>query len=157
MFDFKRFGAFPITMAFLSIVITFFLYSVLPRIFDSATILRIGDGVFRTQVIKDSNNSGDILSKISKIESDQAFLIIFNSSDKWKMDTKNMKVPVDIVWLSEDKRVVHIVKDAKPNDPAVTPKVKAKYIIGLSSGMVEKKTILVNHMAVFQIDELISN
>lgn len=157
MFDFKKFGAFPITLALLSIIITFFLYSVLPRIFDSATILRVGDGVFRTQVIKNSDDRDNILSKISKIESDQAFLIIFNSIDKWKMDTRDMQMPVDIIWLSDNKKVVYIVKNATPDDVAVVPIIKAKYVIELPSGMVEKKAISINHVAIFQVDELISN
>lgn len=157
MFDYKKIGAFPITMAFLSIVITFFLYLVLPIIFNSATTLRIGDGVFITQVIKNSDDRDNVLSKMSKIEPDEAVLIIFNSNDKWKMETKNMQMPVDIIWLSEDKKVVYIVKNAKPNSLAVTPKINARYVIELPSGMVEKKIILVNHTAVFQINKLISN
>jgi len=47
---------------------------------------------------------------------------------------KDMKVPIDIVWLDSNKRVVHIVKESSPDDSTsitFTPLSQAKYVIEL--------------------------
>lgn len=157
MFDFKKFGAFPIILVFLAVMGTVFIYTILPSVVNSATILHIGDGVFRTQVVQNSDDVNKELSAVSKLDPDQALLVVFPSDKRWEIQTKDMQMSVDIIWLSGDKKIVYIAKDVEPKDKATVPKTMAKYVIELPSGTTKAKSIGVNSMAIFQIEELTSN
>ena len=68
---------------------------------------------------------------------------------------KDVKVPLDIVWLNSDKKVVFIVKNASPEGGAntiFTPKATARYVIELPAGTVASKAITVGLAAVFDIN-----
>ena len=54
---------------------------------------------------------------------------------------KGMKIPIDIVWLDRDMRVVHIEVNAQPDaEPYKTykPPVSARYVLELVSGGTSK-------------------
>jgi uncharacterized membrane protein (UPF0127 family) len=44
-----------------------------------------------------------------------AKLFIFDHSDDWSFWMKDMKYPIDIVWLNEDKQVIHMEKNLSPS------------------------------------------
>jgi uncharacterized membrane protein (UPF0127 family) len=44
----------------------------------------------------------------------EGMLFIFEREGKHNFWMKNMRIPLDIIWLSADKRIVHIVSNAQP-------------------------------------------
>lgn len=56
---------------------------------------------------------------------------------------KDMKFPVDVIWLDKNYRVVDIVKDARPDSfPKVfEPSASAKYILEVNSGFAKRNGI----------------
>lgn len=69
-------------------------------------------------------------------------LYIFETSDRHRARTKAFKFPVDIVWVDESHRVVHIVERAEPcsKDPCPAhgpPPVNARYIIETGAGLIK--------------------
>jgi len=69
-------------------------------------------------------------------------LFVFEKSDIYKIWMKEMKIPIDIIWISEDKNIVHIETGAEPqfdtdDDDLViyTPKEKALYVLEINAGL----------------------
>ncbi len=58
---------------------------------------------------------------------------------------KDMKFPIDVIWLDENYRVVNIVKDARPDSfPEVfKSEAPAKYILEVNAGFANRNSIKV--------------
>lgn len=67
----------------------------------------------------------------------------------WMKDTL---IPLDIIWISKDKKVAYIAKDAQPcleTCDAIKPACPAQYILEVNAGFVEKYQIKVGQGADF--------
>lgn len=129
------------------------LYLIWPQI-QPHTTLRLGDGVFNTQVAKTDATRTKGLSGTSDLHSDRGLIFVFDSDSKWPIWMKDMNYPIDIVWLDSDKKVVYIVTNAPPDsypDQTFTPSKDARYVIELKAGTVSQKAIKVNGQAVFDL------
>ena len=136
----------------LVVAIAFF-YVVLPNLPESTTSLRLGDGVFKAQIAANDTDRIKGLSGVTELASDKALLLAFPNTDTWKIWMKDMKIPIDIVWLNQDKKVIYIVKKASPDDPTeFEPKTPALYVVELPAGTVDSKAITTDSTAVFQIN-----
>jgi len=151
----ESFGTTLIISGILLVVGVAFLLFILPIILYPSSDLRLGDGIFRARVALNDADRIKGLTNENGIEPDQALLMAYPSEDKWGVSMKNMNIPIDIVWLDKDKKVIFIVKNASPDETTVTvhyPKTLAKYVIELSAGSVDSKAIKVNSVAIFQIN-----
>ncbi|HEX6415976.1 MAG TPA: DUF192 domain-containing protein [Candidatus Saccharimonadales bacterium] len=131
-------------------------YVLWPQLQPHATV-RIGDGVFKTRVATTEEARVQGLSGTTKLAEDRAFLMVFDHEGEWSVWMKDMKYPIDIVWLSHDKKVVHIVKNAPPESypyEKFTPKKAAKYVLELPAGTVDGKSIIIDSQAAFDETKL---
>lgn len=89
------------------------------------------------------------LSGTDSLPDGQAMLFVFPNDSTWGIWMKDMKYPIDIVWLDSGKKVVYTVKNAKPSSyPEIfQPIEKARYVIELPSGTIEKTGIAVGDPA----------
>jgi uncharacterized membrane protein (UPF0127 family) len=73
---------------------------------------------------------------------DHALLFIFENLDFHAIWMKNCKFPIDIVWLDENREVVHVASGVPPckKDPCPTyqPLRRAAYVIEMNSGAARK-------------------
>ncbi|WCO02424.1 DUF192 domain-containing protein [Psychroserpens ponticola] len=70
------------------------------------------------------------------MEDNQAMLFIFPDSDYRSFYMKNTKIPLDIIYISEDKRIVSIQKNAKPMDETSLPsEAPATYVLEVNAGL----------------------
>ena len=81
-----------------------------------------------------------------------AMLFVFDVSDTYAFWMKDMKFPIDIVWLDENRRVVHIVESAMPESypENFIPPQKSLYVIELNAGLVSKYGIKVGNILNFK-------
>jgi len=124
--------------------------------FQSKVTLYLGDGVFDATIANTQPAREKGLGGVSDLKPNQALILAFASDDKWPIWMKDMKVPIDIIWLDKDKKVIYIVKNASPDtstDVIYTPKTDARYVVEVPSGTVESKTIRTGRAAVFDIVE----
>lgn len=70
-------------------------------------------------------------------------LFVFDSSSTWSFWMKDMQYPIDIIWLDEDKTVVHVVSEVSPDSypQSFVPPVAARYVIETVSGFSEEYNI----------------
>ncbi len=85
------------------------------------------------------------LTQKTGLTDDQGMIFIFPTKGKYSFWTKNMKFPIDIIFLNDNK-VMDIFKDVPPansdiNIPTVTSQEQTNYVIELSSGNADKNNI----------------
>lgn len=80
-----------------------------------------------------------------------AMLFVFDEPDTYAFWMKDMKFPIDIVWLNENKEVVHIVESAMPESypENFVPPQKSQYVFELNAGLVSKYGIKVGNILDF--------
>lgn len=74
-----------------------------------------------------------------KLDSDKGMLFIFPVEDIHCFWMKNTFIPLDIIWIDKEKKVVFISKNTQPNamgrSPVIDPKVKATYVLEINGGI----------------------
>lgn len=80
------------------------------------------------------------LSRRPCLPENAAVLFMFAEDDKFGIWMKEMKFPIDVVWLDKDKKIVTVEKHMKPESyPKVYyPSTDARYVIELNAGVAEK-------------------
>lgn len=134
----------------LVIVVTGALYVLWPQLQPHTTV-RLGDGVFMAQIAKTAADREKGLGG-SKLNGDQALLMVYDSDGRWPITMQNSPIPLDIVWLNNDKQVVYIVKNAPVESSPYTmytPKDPARYVVEFPAGTVDQKAITLNATAAF--------
>ncbi len=87
--------------------------------------------------IKPSRKRG--LMYREKMESNEGMLFVFDTEDYYSFWMRNMKFPVDMIWIDMDNRVIHIEEDvpvcvgeACEFYPPLKP---AKYMLEINAGV----------------------
>jgi len=114
--------------------------------------VRIASGVYRLWVADTEAEREQGLSGVESLPGDGGLLMKFDADAKWGIWMKDMKIPLDILWLNKDKKVVYTVKNALPElstDLIFSPKTDARYVIELPAGGVEKAGIKTGDQAEF--------
>jgi uncharacterized membrane protein (UPF0127 family) len=140
-----------IIIGVIALIIAAVISIVLPQIVSDTTV-KLGSGVFDARVAKTDPARIQGLSGVTSLSPNQALLMVFPRSSQWQIWMKDMKIPLDIVWLNQDHTVVYIVQDATPQDSTkviFTPTSNAQYVIELPAGSVVSQSIKLGSKAIF--------
>lgn len=80
------------------------------------------------------------LSGTPQLEDGTGMLFIFDESSYHGIWMKDMKYPIDIIWLDEDRKIVHLEEFATPEsypERTFTPQVPAKYVLEMPVGSIK--------------------
>ncbi len=108
------------------------------------SLLQVGGQRYHVTVMRTDEELDRGLSGTNGLPADQAMVFVFAHDDTWPMWMKDMKYPIDIIWLSSDKQIVHIVKNAQPSSYPNTefaPEKPSRYVVELPSGTVDRTDI----------------
>ncbi|MDN5275487.1 MAG: hypothetical protein JWN33_136 [Candidatus Saccharibacteria bacterium] len=122
----------------------------------NTTQLLIGNAAFDARVAKTEDQRVNGLSGTPSLGNREALLMVFPSNGDWQIWMKDMKYPIDIIWLDDQKRVVYMVQDAQPEEPAskiYAPDVDARYVVELAAGTIQKISIRSGQAAIFDVGE----
>jgi len=90
------------------------------------------------------------------LEENKGMLFVYVIEEKRSFWMKNTLIPLDIIWLNQNKEVVFISKNNQPckNDECSTinSDQKAKYVLELNEGIIEKIGLEVGDRANFDIE-----
>ena len=108
---------------------------------DTKNIVRmkIGDGMFTVRVAKTHGERERGLSGTPALAPTEGMLFEFPTNALHSIWMKDMLIPIDIVWLSDEFLVVDIRENVSPDSfPAIfTPKLSARFVVELSAGAVK--------------------
>lgn len=121
--------------------IVFLAYLKTREYFLPKVMVRIGDQKVMVEIADSPLARARGLSKHAPLEENQGMLFIFLKSDRHQFWMKDMKFPIDIVWVNEG-RVVDIapgVQVSVTTDlPVYTPRLPASSALELKAGFVER-------------------
>lgn len=146
-----------IVIAGLVLILVALVASYMLRNFQPSTEVRIGSGVFSVQLATTDTERIQGLSGVDRLNANGGLLMIFPSDDTWGIWMKDMKVPLDIVWMDSDKKVIYIVKDASPDigtSKTFAPEDPARYVLELPAGAAMKAGVKIGSIATFQLEEV---
>ncbi len=91
------------------------------------------------------------LSGRKSLDNNKGMLFVFDQPDKYSFWMKDMFFPIDMIWISEDMKVIYIKKDARPElyPEIYKPEENAKYILEVVSGFSEKNNLRVGDTVQF--------
>jgi uncharacterized membrane protein (UPF0127 family) len=80
-----------------------------------------------------------------KLEFEQGMLFVFEEEGVRSFWMKNMLIPLDLVWLDKDKRIVYLEQNVPPCKrepcPTYTSHIPAMFVLELSAGSVAARKL----------------
>jgi uncharacterized membrane protein (UPF0127 family) len=77
-----------------------------------------------------------------QMAADHGMLFIFPKSDEYPFWMKNTLIPLDMIWIDEQRRIVHVAANVPPCKadpcPNYPPNAIAKYVLELGGGVAAK-------------------
>ena len=113
---------------------------VLPAVEETAAALPNVIEVADTQAKRTQGLSGrDIVAD------DYGMLFVFSKDDRYGLWMKDTLVPLDMFWLDDKGRVVHLVTDVQPSSyPNVFyPPVPVRYVLETAAGFAHRHSITI--------------
>ncbi len=111
-----------------------------------STKVLVDDQSFRVTVAKSEKDKQIGLSKTDKIGDSQGMLFVFDSPDYYPFWMKEMKFPIDIIYINGDK-VTTVINSAKPPTSAnenlniYQPGDKSDKVLEVNAGIAKKHNI----------------
>lgn len=124
--------------------------------FQPTTEVRLGSGVFNTRLATDESARLQGLSGVEKLDGNEGLLMVYQSDAKWGIWMKDMKIPLDIIWMNNDKKVIYMVIGASPElgtSKIFTPSNPARYVLEVPAGTVKNAAIKLGSEASFTMRE----
>jgi len=121
--------------------------------FQPTTEVRVGSGVFNVKLANTEPARLQGLSGKAKLEANEGLLMVYETDAQHGIWMKDMKIPIDIIWMNSDKKVIFIVTDAAPElgeTKTYKPKSPARYVLEVPAGTVKKSAIKIGDIATFE-------
>ncbi|MFC1742757.1 DUF192 domain-containing protein [Candidatus Riflebacteria bacterium] len=84
------------------------------------------------------------------LASNAGMLFIFEGEDFYSFHMKNTLIPLDIIWLNKDRKVVYIVENAEPGSlKSLVPDTKALYVLEINGGKSSQMGLKQNDTFIF--------
>ncbi len=115
------------------------------------TAVTIGDAtvIARLAITADERSQG--LSGRASLSETEAMLFFFDEDARHSFWMKDMLISIDIIWISKDKQVVHIVPNASPTSyPAsFSSDDNARYVLEVPAGWAKRHGVQLGSIATF--------
>jgi uncharacterized protein len=105
-------------------------------------------------MIKDEDRAMGLMFRPS-LPTDRGLLFVFEDADFHGIWMKNCRFPIDIVWLDEEGRVVHLAEAVPPCKaepcPVYTPMKKAAYVVEINAGQARREKATLGSRLLFDL------
>jgi uncharacterized membrane protein (UPF0127 family) len=106
------------------------------------------------EVVADDDTRAQGLMFRDRVPEGTGMLFVFPQSGDYPFWMKNTLVPLDMIWLDDQKRVVHVEPGVPPCKadpcPSYPPHAVAKYVLELGAGQAAKHRIVNGSTLTFQ-------
>src|ERR1044072_2358762 len=112
----------------------------------TSTIVRIDDMNITALVALTSPEQSTGLAIKNTLAENEGMLFVFDTPSKYSFWMKDMKFPIDIIWLDSNKKIVHVEDSLEPclfllPCPSYSPTVDSKYVLEVVSNFTNKHDI----------------
>jgi uncharacterized membrane protein (UPF0127 family) len=110
--------------------------------------LKVADQTFDLLIADDTDERQIGLSNRESLPENQGMIFYFESPSKHCFWMKDTKIPLDIIWLNEKKKVVHVKYNAQPGSypESYCPEDPASAVIELNAGRLTPDQIKVGQV-----------
>ncbi|MBN2459693.1 DUF192 domain-containing protein [Candidatus Woesearchaeota archaeon] len=102
---------------------------------------------FEVEVADEPGERAQGLMHRESLDESKGMLFIFEQQETYSFWMKNTLIPLDIIWIDEKQKVVHIARNAQPctgqECPSINPGAQAKYALEINANLSERKGISV--------------
>ena len=109
----------------------------------------LGNTELKVEIADSPGERGQGLSGRTALPNDRGMLFIFDELGLYPFWMRDMKFPLDIIWLDSDYNVVDMVRNAEPSSypDSFTPEKPARYVLETNAGWVDKNNIKIGTTA----------
>ncbi len=122
--------------------------AVIPLTLPSGKVLQV------EVMVKDEDRAMGVMFRPSLPE-DHGLVFVFEQSDFHGLWMKNCKFPIDMVWLDEAQRVVHVAEAVPPCQqgpcPVYSPMRRASFVLEVNAGQARREKAVIGSTLRFQI------
>ena len=90
-----------------------------------------------------------------KLDKNYGMVFVFSEDGKHTFWMKNTLIPLDMIWIGGDNKVVYVAQNVQPCKslicPSVIPSGKAKYVLEINAGISDRLGIKMGDIAEIEI------
>lgn len=105
----------------------------------------INDNCFNVEVAKTAEEKANGLMFRESMDKDKGMLFIYEEEGFYSFWMKNTLIPLDIIWIDKDQKIIYIEKNAQPCKTNICksygPDQKSKYILEINAGLTDNLKI----------------
>jgi uncharacterized membrane protein (UPF0127 family) len=124
--------------------------AVAPLTLPSGTLLQV------EVMVRDEDRAMGLMFRPS-LPRDRGMLFVFGTTDFHGIWMKNCRFPIDILWLDEERRIVHVAEAVPPCKaepcPVYNPLRKAAYVVEINAGQARREKAVVGATVGFNLPE----
>ena len=106
--------------------------------YKKTTKVCFSDNCFEVEIADNFANRAIGLMYRRNLDQNKGMLFIFSKEGIYSFWMKNTLIPLDIVWMDKDGRIVLVSENVQPCSKGscipITPNQKAKYVLEINSG-----------------------
>ena len=128
----------------------------------SSSSVRIKNLIIYVDLAKTPEQQAKGLSIKNTLNENEGMLFIFDTPKEYSFWMKDMKFPIDIIWISSDNKIVHIEKNLQPCAfflfcTSYSPHANSKYVLEVPSNYTAKNNIVIGDRVDFSIGNSTQN
>ena len=109
--------------------------------------------VFRVEVAANDELRAQGLMYRDRLREGYGMIFIFPRTDVYPFWMKNTLIPLDMIWIDESRRVVHVKHDVPPCKadpcPSYDPEVPGRYVLEVAGGKARQHGLKVGDVLTF--------
>ena len=113
-------------------------------------VVTVGEANFQVELATTVEEQVQGLSGRSSLAPGEGMLFVYEQPGKYLFWMKDMRLPLDIVWIGTDCTVVDVTRNAPPQAPdqstgqlpKYSPEVPAQYVLEINAGEADSQNIL---------------
>jgi uncharacterized membrane protein (UPF0127 family) len=116
-------------------------------------ILPDGFGV-KIEIANEEELRADGLMYRDSLASDAGMLFFFPAEGEYPFWMKNTRIPLDMIWIDSNRRIVHVKHDVPPcrtpDCPSYPPNANAKYVLEVAGGVAKQHGLKTGDVLTFE-------
>lgn len=97
---------------------------------------------FRIEIAITPEGRAQGLMYRNSLAQDAGMLFVFRQEGAYPFWMKNTKIPLDMIWIDKDKKVIFVAKNVQPcggdSCPDIIPDGNAMYVLEINAGLADK-------------------
>lgn len=120
---------------------------------DNKPRVCFGDICFNVEVVDTDAEREKGLMFRESLDDDSGMLFIFDSEGNYPFWMKNTLIPLDMIWIDSERKIVYIKENAMPCEedpcPIINHEGSALYVFEINGGLSSERNITVGNSAEF--------